>query len=50
MVEVYFPQNDSWVVGAIMPTQREGAGLANVNDTIYVIGGYVFSPRRRVQA
>jgi len=43
MVEVYFPLNDSWGLGANMPTPRAGAGVANINDTFYVVGGITFS-------
>ena len=36
---VYSPENDSWSYGALMPTLRINAAVANVNDTLYVIGG-----------
>ncbi len=39
-VEVYFPQNDSWVLGASLPKTRSEFGVAVVNDLFYVIGGY----------
>jgi N-acetylneuraminic acid mutarotase len=36
---VYYPQNNFWSTGAVMPTNRTGLGVANVNDMLYVIGG-----------
>jgi N-acetylneuraminic acid mutarotase len=36
---VYYPENDSWIFGAPMPTGRVGVALAVVNDTIFAIGG-----------
>jgi hypothetical protein len=36
---IYNPQNDSWVFGVDVPTDRINFGVAVVNDTIYVIGG-----------
>ncbi len=39
LTQVYFPQNNSWSYGASMPTAREYLTAADVNDTIYVIGG-----------
>jgi len=42
--QVYDPENDSWTGGADIPTSRQGFGVAVVNDTIYVIGGYSESP------
>jgi N-acetylneuraminic acid mutarotase len=39
---VYDPANDSWTVGAAMPTARGYAGVAVVNDTIYAVGGVIF--------
>jgi N-acetylneuraminic acid mutarotase len=37
---VYDPVNDSWINGAAVPTDREGFGVAVVNDILYAIGGY----------
>lgn len=36
---VYDPKNDTWTTGAPMPTPRDGAQVAVVNDELYVIGG-----------
>jgi len=36
---IYDPASDSWAVGASMPTGRANAGVAVVNDKLYVIGG-----------
>jgi N-acetylneuraminic acid mutarotase len=36
---IYDPESDSWDVGASMPTGRANAGVAVVNDELYVIGG-----------
>jgi N-acetylneuraminic acid mutarotase len=38
-LQVYFPQNDSWTMGAYLPTPRMGLGVAVVNNTLYAIGG-----------
>ncbi len=38
--QVYNPKNDSWSAGADIPTNRQDFGVATVNDTIYVIGGF----------
>jgi len=38
--QVYDPGNDSWTFGADLPTRREGFGVAVVDDTLYVIGGF----------
>jgi len=37
---VYDPINDKWANGATIPTDREGFGVAVVNDILYAIGGY----------
>jgi N-acetylneuraminic acid mutarotase len=45
--QVYDPKNDTWTLGAPMPTARLGLTVAVVNDQIYAIGGSglaVFSP------
>jgi len=36
---IYDPTSDSWDVGTSMPTGRANAGVAVVNDELYVIGG-----------
>jgi N-acetylneuraminic acid mutarotase len=40
---VYNPTNDSWTNGAAMPTDREGFGIAVVDDILYAIGGFIGS-------
>jgi N-acetylneuraminic acid mutarotase len=40
--QVYNPENDSWTVGASMPTARYGLCVAVVNDMIYAMGGWTF--------
>jgi N-acetylneuraminic acid mutarotase len=47
LTQSYDPRNDTWIVGASMPTARLGMTSAVVDDKIYVIGGSmmaVFSP------
>jgi N-acetylneuraminic acid mutarotase len=47
ITQSYSPKNDTWVIGASMPTARLGLTSAVVDDKIYVIGGStiaVFSP------
>jgi N-acetylneuraminic acid mutarotase len=39
--QIYDPMNDSWVIGADIPTNRIQFGVAVVNDTLYVIGGII---------
>ncbi|MEJ5328159.1 MAG: hypothetical protein WHU54_07940 [Candidatus Bathyarchaeia archaeon] len=36
----YFPENDTWVRGANMPTGRLYVGAVAYNDTLYAIGGF----------
>jgi hypothetical protein len=36
----YDPTTGNWTVGTSMPTERIRVGVAVVNDTLYVIGGY----------
>jgi len=38
-VRVYDPESDSWAVGADIPTDRGGFGIAVVDDMLHVIGG-----------
>ncbi len=38
----YDPTTGNWTVGTSMPTGRIDAGLAAVNDKLYVIGGYTY--------
>lgn len=40
--QVYNPENDSWTIGASMPTARYGLRVAVVNDMIYAMGGSPF--------
>lgn len=37
--QVYTPENDTWTLGAEMPTTRGWLAVAVVNDLIYAIGG-----------
>ena len=39
-VQVYDPDNNSWSIGASMPTPRAYLGVAVINDVIYAIGGF----------
>jgi N-acetylneuraminic acid mutarotase len=43
-LQIYNPQNDSWTFGAAPPTSRQYLGIANVNDTLYFIGGLADDP------
>ena len=38
--QCYNPETDSWTNGASVPTCRYHAAAANINETIYVIGGF----------
>jgi len=40
--QVYNPENDSWTVGASMPTARWQLHVAVLNDMIYAMGGLPF--------
>jgi N-acetylneuraminic acid mutarotase len=40
---VYNPTNDNWLAGTDVPSSRYSPALAMVNDTLYVIGGYVIN-------
>ncbi len=37
--QIYNPENDSWTVGASMPTARFNLHVAVLNDKLYVMGG-----------
>ena len=37
--QIYYPQNDTWALGAAVPTNRIDFGVAELNDTFYVVGG-----------
>ena len=39
-VQAYNPSNNSWSIGASMPTARAYLGVAVVNDVLYAIGGF----------
>ena len=39
-VEIYQPENDTWVSAASLNNPRRRFGIAVVNETIYVVGGY----------
>jgi N-acetylneuraminic acid mutarotase len=41
LVQVYFPENNSWSMGTSMPTARYALGVAAVNDKLYALGGSV---------
>jgi N-acetylneuraminic acid mutarotase len=38
--QVYDPTTDTWATGVPVPTERNGFGVAVVNDKLYVIGGF----------
>lgn len=38
--QVYNPQNDSWTVGASMPTARYSLHIAVLKDLLFVMGGF----------
>lgn len=37
---VYDVETDTWVAGTRIPTDRRDFGIANINDKLYLIGGY----------
>jgi N-acetylneuraminic acid mutarotase len=39
LVQVYFPENNSWSMGVSMPTARYALSVAAVNDKLYAMGG-----------
>jgi len=40
-IQVYNPENDSWTAGTPPPTNRSSAGVAVINDQLYLVGGTV---------
>jgi N-acetylneuraminic acid mutarotase len=42
--QIYDPQTDTWITGALMPTARYGLSVAVVNDTLYAVGGVLLPP------
>jgi N-acetylneuraminic acid mutarotase len=40
VTQIYNPDQDSWTVGAPMPTPRSGISVAVLNDELYAIGGW----------
>jgi hypothetical protein len=38
---VYDIESDSWMAGAIIPKYRFDFGVANINDKLYIVGGYI---------
>jgi hypothetical protein len=42
---VYDPQNDSWQSANPMASNRIDFGVANLNDKLYVVGGYTFASK-----
>lgn len=43
-LQVYNPQNDSWTFSSAPPTSRQYLGIAVVNDLLYFIGGFTYTP------
>lgn len=39
--QCYNPETDSWTTGTSVPTCRYNAAIANINESIYVIGGFI---------
>jgi hypothetical protein len=39
LVQVYFPEDDSWRVGTSMPTARYALSAAALDDAVYALGG-----------
>jgi N-acetylneuraminic acid mutarotase len=37
--QIYNPENNSWSVGASMPTAQYGLAVAVINDTLFAVGG-----------
>jgi hypothetical protein len=42
--QIYDPEEDTWSMGAPMPTGRHALAVAVVNDTLYAIGGSMAPP------
>jgi hypothetical protein len=40
---IYDPEEDSWTVGADVPTSRLNLAVAVVNDLVYVVGGHTLN-------
>jgi N-acetylneuraminic acid mutarotase len=38
--QVYNPDTNTWSLGEPLPTERRYFGLGNVNDTVYLLGGF----------
>jgi len=38
--QIYNPEDNTWTVGTPMTYDRAGLAIANVNDTLYALGGY----------
>jgi N-acetylneuraminic acid mutarotase len=43
ITQVYNPENDSWTLGASMPTSRFNFAVGVVDDTLYALGGASFA-------
>jgi N-acetylneuraminic acid mutarotase len=43
-LQVYDPQNNSWAFGVDPPISRQYLSIAVVNDTLYFIGGFTYTP------
>jgi hypothetical protein len=41
--KLYYPQNNTWSLGAALSVSREFFGIANVNDQLFVIGGGIIN-------
>lgn len=41
--QIYDFKQNSWMLGAAMPTLRTDFGMAAINDTLYAIGGYSYN-------
>ena len=43
LTQIYNLQQDNWTIGSQMPTPRAWHGVAEVNNELYIIGGYTQS-------
>jgi hypothetical protein len=43
-LQVYNPEQNSWIFGSAPPISRQYLGTANLNDTLYFIGGITNDP------